>query len=803
MKLQPFFLGLLVCVAMQWPAATHAADTRALLDQFKAYEQGKAVSQLATTRQAVFLGTDDATVRAGRERELLEFIASDANPQAKAIAIEWLGSIGSAASVPGLVAARATPALAAPVAAALERIPGPEAAQARLPKPATPPTVNAASAEVAAFASALDKEPGSPAADGLIAGAMRSPNALLAGAALRRIRAGTGSAALPKLLLDSLAQLPPARQDNLCEALATRPDAANELRTVLTARVQKGEMAAIGTLGLLLRPKDLALVLGIATDTSSSDLLAAVKAALCRGTDPGLNPALMRVAGNGGIQAIFAIEALAGRSAVEAVDSLWALTSVQDANVAAAAFKALGTLINPGQLSDLVKKLVAAEGTPQAGELDKLIWNVIRRHPDPAAAASLLDEASVNAPATTKEILLRYATRIRPKDAPKPTAISANLPPNDDRRNLAPNGHEEIAYLDCGSATEVRGGNVVIRRTAGMEYRFGGAASPQHTIDHGKEIVYEISGLDAAADYVLGFSAWDADLGSRRQSLEADGTVLLPDFQPLAYHADKPTCTRIHLPLPRNLTADGKATITVKCLAGPNAVISEIWLLRRTATTPAKRVVILTGDDFPGHLWRETGPDLAKLLRTDPQLEVTLSESPALLGSAVLTAYDAVVIHFKNYNQRILTAEPLWKNLEQYVHNGGGLVIAHFGCGAMQEWNGFVKLSGRIWDPNKRGHDPYGSFLVRVRQGSHPITECIADFTTTDELYTCLVGDPAIHVLAEATSKVDQSIQPMAFILNPGKGRVFNSPLGHDLGALKAQGTRNLYLNGTRWAAGL
>jgi hypothetical protein len=394
MKLQPFFLGLLVCVAMQWPAATHAADTRALLDQFKAYEQGKAVSQLATTRQAVFLGTDDATVRAGRERELLEFIASDANPQAKAIAIEWLGSIGSAASVPGLVAARATPALAAPVAAALERIPGPEAAQARLPKPATPPTVNAASAEVAAFASALDKEPGSPAADGLIAGAMRSPNALLAGAALRRIRAGTGSAALPKLLLDSLAQLPPARQDNLCEALATRPDAANELRTVLTARVQKGEMAAIGTLGLLLRPKDLALVLGIATDTSSSDLLAAVKAALCRGTDPGLNPALMRVAGNGGIQAIFAIEALAGRSAVEAVDSLWALTSVQDANVAAAAFKALGTLINPGQLSDLVKKLVAAEGTPQAGELDKLIWNVIRRHPDPAAAASLLDEAS-------------------------------------------------------------------------------------------------------------------------------------------------------------------------------------------------------------------------------------------------------------------------------------------------------------------------------------------------------------------------------------------------------------------------
>ena len=67
-------------------------------------------------------------------------------------------------------------------------------------------------------------------------------------------------------------------------------------------------------------------------------------------------------------------------------------------------------------------------------------------------------------------------------------------------------------------------------------------------------------------------------------------------------------------------------------------------------------------------------------------------------------------------------------------------------------------------------------------------------------------GAPISHlidVLAEATSNVDQSTQPMAFVLSPGKGRVFNSPLGHNLAALKAQGVRDLYLNATRWAAGL
>ena len=806
MKLHTMILALAIHGVSILSCLATPAEIQVLLDQFKLYEQGKSVGNLAATRQAVFFGTNDPAVRATREGELLAFIASDANPQAKAIAIEWLGSIGSAASVPGLIAARETPALSAPVAAALERIPGPEALQARLPRTTAPAVVSAAAAEVAGFTSALDKEPGSPAADALIAAAMRSSNELLAGAALRRIRSGTGSAALPVFLLGTLTQLPQARQAMLCDALATRPGPAKELRSALTERVRTGDIeprsAAILTLSRILQPEDMQLLLDLAAATTAPELSVAAIAALRRGTDAGINPALRRIAVTGGPRAIAAIEALAGRDAFEAVADLWTLTAVQDTGVAEAAFKALGSLISPAELDGLVKKLVATDGTPPAAALGQLTWNVTRRHPDPVVAANLLDEASANAPTATKELLVRYASRIRPKDAP--VAIPVNLPENDDRLSLAPNGHEEIAYLDCGASTEVRGGGgVTIGRTAGQAYRFGGGASPQHTIDHGKEVSYEISGLDANSDYVVGFSAWDADLGNRRQSFTVNGMLLLPEFSPLAYHADKPTCTRIHLPLPRSLTAGGKVVVTTACLAGPNAVISELWLLRRSATTPAKRVVILTGDDFPGHLWRETGPEYAKLLRSDPRLEVTISESPALLGSAALASYDAVFLDLKNYNNRIPTAAPLWKNFEQYIQNGGGLVIAHFGCGALQEWNGFVNISGRIWDPQKRGHDPYGEFLVRILQTGHPVTKGVPDFTTTDELYTCFMGDAKIDVLAEATSNVDQSTQPMAFVLSPGKGRVFNSPLGHNLAALKAQGVRDLYLNATRWAAGL
>lgn len=800
-------LTLIPGIVFSLMLSADGSDSGKALQSFSTYEQGKPLVVLIEARRAVFHGTDDDAVRTKRERELLAFLASDAHPQAKALAIDWLGCLGSAACVPALAEAGKDPALAAPAAAAIQRIQGaPTEAQDQ----PTAPVISKEAGEVAAFTSAIDADAVSPAADERIAAALRSNNDLLAGAALRRIRAGAGSPALAATLLASPDPKSASRLIPLWEALAPRAGAAEMLRPILLARIKSGDPEtradAVKALGRMLRPDDLPMILGLLADTSHAALSTAAEAALLRSTSEEIDPALIRLTGEATPTRIAAIDALAARHALPAIDPLWALSSSRDPQVATAAYKALGILLRPDQLDEVVKTFSASHGSPSEKELGKLVWNVVRRHPDPAAAADLLDDSAADAPAAIKELLQRYATRIRPKStsSAKPAAIPVNLPANDDRRILAPNGHEEIVYLDCGTSADVRTtGGVVIRRTAGTPYQFGETSSPQHTIDSGKEVRYEISGLDATSDYVIGFTAWDADLGKRRQSFTADDVTLLPDVSPISYAAGKPSCTRIHLPLPRSVTADGKALLTMACLAGPNAVVSELWLLRRTATTTAKRVLILTGDDYPSHLWRETGPEFARILRADPRLEVTISESPAPLGSQSLSSYDAVFLHFKNYSERVPTTEALWKNLEAYVNGGGGLVIGHFGCGALQEWNGFVKVAGRIWDPKKRGHDPFGEFVVRILETGHPITRDLKDFSTHDELYTCLTGDTRIEVLADATSKVDKSIQPMAFVLTPGKGRVFHSPLGHNLKALEAQGTRDLYLNGTLWAAGL
>ena len=217
------------------------------------------------------------------------------------------------------------------------------------------------------------------------------------------------------------------------------------------------------------------------------------------------------------------------------------------------------------------------------------------------------------------------------------------------------------------------------------------------------------------------------------------------------------------------------------------------------------RVLLITGIDYPGHLWRQTAPVLRAQLEKDPRLAVTVVEDPSFLDSAALTNYATVVLHFQNWE----TPGPgpaARENLRRYVERGGGLVLTHFACGAWYgEWPEFKNLAGRAWfGPNGgRQHDPHGSFTVHICDANHPVTSGVKDFETTDELYTCLEGDAPIQVLATAKSKVDGKDYPMAFVLNYGQGRVFHTPLGHDTRAFGVDGVGELLRRGTAWTAGL
>jgi type 1 glutamine amidotransferase len=239
---------------------------------------------------------------------------------------------------------------------------------------------------------------------------------------------------------------------------------------------------------------------------------------------------------------------------------------------------------------------------------------------------------------------------------------------------------------------------------------------------------------------------------------------------------------------------------TMKNLCWLGAIFGLLVSPLSAATTA--RVLLVTGQDYPGHHWRETAPVLKALLEKDTRLQVNLIEDPHLLDSQALRTYDVVLLHFMNWEQPS-PGVAARANLRQLIAGGKGLMLAHFACGAWQDWPGFRTLAGRSYDPKLRPHDPKGPFRVEIADPNHPITAGLAGFETDDELYTCLAGDRPIQVVAKSRSKVDGLDYPMAFVLNYGQGRVFHTVLGHDVKAFTNGGVPELLRRACAWTAGL
>ncbi len=219
------------------------------------------------------------------------------------------------------------------------------------------------------------------------------------------------------------------------------------------------------------------------------------------------------------------------------------------------------------------------------------------------------------------------------------------------------------------------------------------------------------------------------------------------------------------------------------------------------------RLLILTGEDAH-HDWQRTTPVLKSMLEQDGRFEVDVLSDLAQMATVDFDAYAAVIVHFKNDHPDV-PGRVAFERLNEYVRGGGGLVSVHFGCGAFEEFEEeYRDLLGRSWfglpaPTGKRQHDPYGFFGVAPTMERHAITEGLAPFTTSDELYTCLTGDGKVKVLAEALSPLDSKNYPMAMVHRPGQGRVFLCTLGHNVDAYQAAGVGDLYRRGAAWAAGI
>lgn len=176
--------------------------------------------------------------------------------------------------------------------------------------------------------------------------------------------------------------------------------------------------------------------------------------------------------------------------------------------------------------------------------------------------------------------------------------------------------------------------------------------------------------------------------------------------------------------------------------------------------------------------------------------------------------------------------EQLRSEFEQYMRNGGGLVVVHAADDAFPDWIAYNQMTGiggwrsrteaagPLWymrdekvvsDPTPGHAGRHGTrlpFLITAQDSQHPIMKGLpsAWMHAPDELYGLMRGPGEnMTVLASAHSDPNNrgtgNDEPMLMVLSFGEGRIFHTTLGHDAVALSCVGFITTFQRGTEWAA--
>jgi type 1 glutamine amidotransferase len=249
------------------------------------------------------------------------------------------------------------------------------------------------------------------------------------------------------------------------------------------------------------------------------------------------------------------------------------------------------------------------------------------------------------------------------------------------------------------------------------------------------------------------------------------------------------------------------------------------------------RAVIIDGQN--NHNWRATTPHMRKVLESSGRFSVDVSTNLRPGDKPVeskdtgpfppdLTKYNVVV---SNYNGAAWPAD-FQKTLEERLRDGKiHLVIVHAANNSFEGWAEYNRMIGMGWRGNGfgdrltldadgketrvakgkgpgAGHGAMHPFLVTIRDAEHPIVKGMPRewLHVRDELYHGMRG-PVENVHLIATSFSDKKSggtgehEPMIWTVDYGKGRVFHTPMGHDLEAMQCVGFIAVLQRGTEWAA--
>ena len=247
--------------------------------------------------------------------------------------------------------------------------------------------------------------------------------------------------------------------------------------------------------------------------------------------------------------------------------------------------------------------------------------------------------------------------------------------------------------------------------------------------------------------------------------------------------------------------------LVIVCILSTVSGLTSVSVLAQKG----KPIPVLIVDGFSNHDWKQTTVVTKWILEGSGRFKVDVSTIPAdsiqRLGWLPDFGDYAVVIQNTNniQNLRLRWPSQAEKALEDYVKQGGGLYILHSANNAFPHWPEYDKMIGLGWRPNTvgyallvnaerkivrlppgegmgTGHGDRFNALIQILN-RHPINKNYPDQwqTANTEVYHYPRG-PAenLTVLSYAYDSTGTYMMwPVEWVVKYGKGRVYNSSMGH------------------------
>ncbi|HKS38537.1 MAG TPA: ThuA domain-containing protein [Verrucomicrobiae bacterium] len=211
---------------------------------------------------------------------------------------------------------------------------------------------------------------------------------------------------------------------------------------------------------------------------------------------------------------------------------------------------------------------------------------------------------------------------------------------------------------------------------------------------------------------------------------------------------------------------------------------------------PQLRILLATGpkDHGPGEhdypLWQKRWSKLLALAD-----EVTVDTAFGWPTSGQFAAANVIVFYSNNPGWSAARAT----ELDAFLNRGGGLVYVHYAIDGHDAGAPLTERIGLAWSGG-RSRFRHGPLELDFADTAHPITRGFRKLALHDESYWNLTGDPGrIHLLANGAE--EGAAQPLLWVREAGKGRVFVSVPGHYNWTFDDPLFRLLLLRGICWTA--